>query len=91
MDLPAADLSEEIFVDETGFEYKLNAKGEREYYHPEPGEDPEYDAWFIAEVEEALRESLKPDAVFISNDEVKRQMREFWAERGVDIDAVQVD
>lgn len=77
MDLPATDLDDEILVDETGFEYKLNAKGEREYYHPEPGEDPEYDAWFTAEVQAGLREADDPNAVWIDHEDVKRE-RAAW-------------
>lgn len=38
-------------------------------------ETEEYDAWFRQEVEEALRESEKPDAVFYSHEEVKENWR----------------
>jgi hypothetical protein len=90
MDLPLPDrdaLSEEVFVDETGVEYRLDAKGERVYHHPEPGEDPEYDAWFIAEVEAAVREADDPNAEpSIPHEEVKREMRERWAALGIDIE-----
>jgi hypothetical protein len=44
----------------------------------------EYDTWFREQVQEALKEADKPDAVWISNDAVKAmsaQRREEWKQR----------
>lgn len=71
MDLPVTDA--EPLVDEAGFEYRLNAAGEREYYLPEPGEDPEYDGWFRAEIEQALCEADDPNTVWIDHEEIERE------------------
>ena len=73
MDLPAQ--TAEWLIDEIGDEYRVNAAGEREYRVLRPGENPEYDAWFIAEVEHALREADDPNAVWIDNDEVERDRK----------------
>jgi hypothetical protein len=82
MDMPLAkaEPDAEPLLDEAGFEYRLDAAGEREYHHPEPGEDPEYDAWLRAEVEQAIREADAPDAVFIDHEDVKRESAAWRAE-----------
>jgi formylmethanofuran dehydrogenase subunit E len=44
----------------------------------------EHDAWFRAEVEQAIREADAPDAVWISNEEIKLEMAELrkeWRQR----------
>lgn len=46
---------------------------------PEPGEDPEHDAWLTAELEQALREADDPNTVWIDHEDVKRDTELRWA------------
>jgi hypothetical protein len=39
----------------------------------------EYDAWFRAEIEEAIREADDPNCVWVSNEEVERMSEEYRA------------
>jgi hypothetical protein len=59
--------------------------------HPEPAESEAasdaalaYDAWFRSEVEAGIREADDPNAVWVSNEEVNREMslrRAEWLRR----------
>lgn len=77
MDAPALAeaADEEWLLDETGLPYRPGRDGEREYHHPEPGEDPKYDSWILAKVQQGRREDGGPDT-WIDNEDVSRQSAE---------------
>lgn len=79
MDLPVRD--DEWLLDEVGDEYRLDADGEREYRILQPGENPEYDAWLIQELETALWEIKQPGAVLIDHADVERETARICEER----------
>jgi hypothetical protein len=71
MDFPAT----EWLSDEVGDLYRIGDDGEREYKPFVWGEDPEFDAWMIAEVEQTIAEVDAGSMPLIDNEEVERRSK----------------